>query len=179
MGNLLFNPQGRILKNRFWQGLVVLTTAGVILRGMQVHLAPVFGMSGSLLFGLIALVLVYVQICVYAKRFHDAGTTGWWIIVVWIGAVISSTILNLLFGGIFVGEEGRAIQQEVMERMQQGELEVAYEAAQFLAKRQLPLNIMSVIFNAIVIGFIVGSLATEPRTNKHGPVPGTEHDEFS
>ena len=179
MRDLLFNPQGRIPKNRFWQGLVVLTVAGVILRAMQVHLSPIFGMGGAFVFGLMALVLVYIQICVYAKRFHDAGTTGWWILAVWIGAAISSTLLSTLLGPLFIGEEGIAIQQEVFERMQQGEYQIAFEGAQALARRTLPLNIISVVTNAVILGFIVGSLPTQPGTNKHGPVPGSQHDEFS
>ena len=35
MQTLLFSPQGRILKRRFWQGLVVVTVGAVILQAAQ------------------------------------------------------------------------------------------------------------------------------------------------
>ncbi|WP_084398204.1 DUF805 domain-containing protein [Henriciella aquimarina] len=178
MNYLLFNPTGRILKNRFWQGLVVLTVASIIFRAVQVYLGPALGMGGGLLFFLVGLALIYVEICVYAKRFHDAGTTGWWILAVWVGSFILSMVLNGLFGPIFLGEEGAAVQQEVAERLAQGDWAIALEGAERIAELTLPLTILTLVVNAVVLGFIVGSLATEPRTNKHGPVPGTQDDEF-
>lgn len=178
MLDLLFNPQGRILKRRFWQGLVILTVAGIILRSMQVHLAPVFGLSGMFLFLIPAAVLVYMQICIYAKRFHDAGMTGWLIIAVWIGAFIVILVMQSILGGIFVGEEERAIQAEVFERIMQGETGVALEGSQMIARKTLPLNIITVCVNAVIMGLIVGSLKTQPGQNKHGPVPGEEWQDF-
>ena len=61
----------------------------------------------------------------------------------------------------------------------EGEFDVFMQAQERLAEIMLPRSIMTVVANNAIVGFIVGSLATEPRTNKHGPVPGTEHDEFS
>lgn len=171
MANLLFNPQGRIGKNRFWQGLVLLTVASVIVTALPVYLGSVFGLAG--------LLLIYPYICVYAKRFHDAGTTGWWVIAVWLGAVGLEIIEGIFLGPFFMGEEGRDIQAEAAERLSQGELDVFMQAQERLAEIMLPLSILTTIVNAIILGYIVGSLATEPRTNKHGPVPGSEHDEFS
>ena len=171
MGNLLFNPQGRILKNRFWQGLVVLTVASVIVTALPVYLGTMFG--------IVSLLMIYPYICVYAKRFHDAGTTGWWVIVVWFGTLVLSFIEGMILGPVFLGESGRAIQAEAAERLAQGEFDVFLQAQERLAEIMLPLSIMTVVANNAIVGFIVGSLATEPRTNKHGPVPGSEHDEFS
>ncbi|MEQ8557009.1 MAG: DUF805 domain-containing protein [Henriciella sp.] len=178
MGNLLFNPQGRILKNRFWQGLVVLTVASVILNAAQVMIGASMG-AGAIIFFLMGIVLLYSNICVYGKRFHDAGTTAWWILAVWIGSFIISLIMSAVFGGLFLGDEGRAIQEEIAERFAQGDWAVLAQGAERLAELQLPLSIMTTIVTAVVLGFIVGSLATEPRTNKHGPVPGSEYDDFS
>lgn len=170
MRDLLLSPQGRITKNRFWQGLVVLTVASVILTAVPVYLGTMFG--------LLSLLLVYPYICVYAKRFHDAGTTGWWVIAVWLGGMILSFIQGMILGPFFLGAEGLAIQEEASERLAQGEFDVFMQAQERIAEIMLPLSILSVIVNAVILGFIVGSLKTEPRTNKHGPVPGSEYDEF-
>lgn len=178
MQYLLLNPTGRILKNRFWQGLVILTVASVIFQATQVQLGPMFGIGGMFVFFLLGLVLLYMEIAVYAKRFHDAGTTGWWILAVWVGSFITAMILNAFLGGLFIGEQGRAIQEELSERLAQGELSIAVEAAQRLAELQLPLTIITIVLQAVILGVIVGSLATEPRENKHGPVPGREDDTF-
>lgn len=178
MGDLLFNPNGRILKNRFWQGLVVLTVASVIFQAVQVKLGSSFGFVGALLFFALGITMLYAEICVYAKRFHDAGTTGWWILAVWVGSFIVSTILSSMFSPMFMGEQGIAIQEEMMERMAQGEFMIAMEAAEALGELVLPLTIASIVVNAVIMGFIVGSLKTDPRQNKHGPVPGEEWRDF-
>ncbi|WP_370235936.1 MULTISPECIES: DUF805 domain-containing protein [Henriciella] len=178
MGNLLFNPQGRILKHRFWQGLVILTVASVLFQAFQVRLGPALGVGGMTVFFLLGLLLLYAEVCVYAKRFHDAGTTGWWILAVWIGSFIISMIMSQLFGSVFLGERGAAIEAEVAERLAQGEFMVAIEASTALAEMVLPLTLITIVVSAVVMGFIVGSLKTQPGQNKHGPVPGEEWQDF-
>jgi len=178
MGNLLFNPQGRILKHRFWQGLVILTVASVLFQAFQVRLGPALGVGGMTVFFLLGLLLLYAEVCVYAKRFHDAGTTAWWILSVWVGSFIISMIMSQLFGSVFLGERGAAIEAEVAERLAQGEFMVAIEASTALAEMVLPLTLITIVVSAVVMGFIVGSLKTQPGQNKHGPVPGEEWQDF-
>ena len=44
MVNLLFNPNGRIARNRFWQGMVVLTVASILVSAGSVMLGTLFGL---------------------------------------------------------------------------------------------------------------------------------------
>ncbi|MGB3625166.1 MAG: DUF805 domain-containing protein, partial [Henriciella sp.] len=162
MVDLLFNPQGRILKNRFWQGVVVLTVASVIYQAVQVRLGGGLGMGGMMIFFLLGLVMLYCEICVYAKRFHDAGTTGWWILAVWVGSFIISMIMNSLLSPVFLGDRGEAIQAEVTERLAQGEWMIAMEASTALGEILLPLTLITIVLTAVIMGFIIGSLKTQP-----------------
>ena len=49
MGDLLFSPNGRIARNRFWQGMVILTVASVlVVRGAVMLGIQLFGFSAWL-----------------------------------------------------------------------------------------------------------------------------------
>ncbi len=164
MGNLLFSPTGRIARNRFWQGMVILTVASVLVAAGAV-------MLGTLV-SLISYALIYPYICVYGKRLHDAGLTAWWVIGVWLATVLFNFILSLFLTPFFMGEEELAIQEEMTERMMSGDLSGMMEGAEILAAELLPLTIFLTIVTNLAAAIVVGFLRTEPRENKHGPVPG-------
>ena len=164
MGDLLFNPNGRILRNRFWQGLVILTVLTVLISAASAMINPFLS-----LFGLLA---VFPYICVYGKRLHDVGTTAWWSVGVWLASLLIGFVLGLVIGPFFIDAETIAIQQEIIERMQAGDSEGMMAGLKIVSIRALPLNIISIVITNAVLGAIVGFLATEARTNKHGPVPG-------
>ena len=171
MTELLFNPKGRIARNRFWQGLIVVTVVAVIKRGVEIKLAGAMGGLLGLITMMITLGLVYANICIFAKRFHDAGTTGWWIVAVWVGKRFVFMMLFGLFGGLFLGSEGSALIEAMMESWANANEAQLADASQRLMDMLFPLVVISYVVNAGLAALIVGGLPTEPRDNSHGPVP--------
>jgi uncharacterized membrane protein YhaH (DUF805 family) len=71
IGNLLFNPNGRIGQKEFWIGVAIIVGGNLLLTWI-----PFLGT-------LIWLGLVWVGIAVYGKRLHDAGNSAWLHAVPW------------------------------------------------------------------------------------------------
>ena len=65
------------------------------------------------------------------------------------------------------------IQEEMSQRMASGDFAGFLEGAEILADKMLPLNILTTIGSNVLLALVVGFLPTQPRENKHGPVPGT------
>lgn len=171
MVELLFIPNGRIAKNRFWQGMVILTVASVLIVAGNTMVSSAIGFLN--------LLMIYPYICVFGKRLHDAGTTAWWVIGIWLGSMLVAFIFGLVFGGFFMTPEMVEIQEEMAERMAAGDFAGFFEGAEILSGKMLPLNILSTVGTNIVLALIVGFLPTQPHENKHGPVPGaTSADTF-
>lgn len=86
---LFFSADGRIGQKDFWIGVLALL--------LMWFLAPVL----HLLAPVIWLVVMYCWVCVFSKRLHDFGKSGWLILLpvaVWTLALILATI----FGGLTV-----------------------------------------------------------------------------
>ncbi|MEL6755583.1 MAG: hypothetical protein AAFP81_04040, partial [Pseudomonadota bacterium] len=104
---------------------------------------------------------------------HDAGLTAWWVLAVGLGAIIFNFIFSLIFTPFFMGPEEMRIQEEMTERMLSGDWAGMTEGAEILASKLLPLSIATIIVSNAVVAIVLGVLKTEPRENKHGPVPGS------
>lgn len=63
--NLLFSADGRIGRQTFWIGWLILLGVNVVLSWI-----PFLGF-------LISLAALYCSICVFSKRLHDMGKSGW------------------------------------------------------------------------------------------------------
>lgn len=168
MNELLLKANGRIAKNRFWQGMVILTVASIICTTGAVKLGPVFA--------LLTYVLIYPYVCVYGKRLHDIGTTAWWVIGIWLATVVLSMILSLFLTPIFMGPEELSYQQEMVERLMAGDLKGFQEGAEILSRSLLPMQLIILVVVNGIVALTLGLLPTQMRENKHGPVPyGTDN----
>lgn len=97
---ILFGAGGRIGQLEFAQGLVFIVGASwlVSILRMTPGLAFLMGLVGFLA----SIVLAYAWVCIFSKRFHDAGRSGWLtlaaVAVAVIGLIVVGAILNPLFG---------------------------------------------------------------------------------
>ena len=86
---LFLSANGRIGQKDFWIGFLILFVAGFIL-GM----IPLLGM-------LISIALIYPWVCLYSKRLHDFGKTGW-LAAVPFGIWVVAGIFAVMAGGAAV-----------------------------------------------------------------------------
>jgi uncharacterized membrane protein YhaH (DUF805 family) len=83
----LLSPEGRMSQKDFWMSALVLFVAWVVS-----HAFHVFAF-------LIWLLLIFMWVCVYAKRLHDFGKSGWLTLLPFIVGAAAVT-LGLIFGGL-------------------------------------------------------------------------------
>lgn len=89
---LFLDSNGRIGRKDFWIGFLILFVAGFVL-----GLIPVLGV-------LISIALIYPQVCLYAKRLHDFGKSGWLAAVPYAAATIFVvTILTVGVSAVSAG----------------------------------------------------------------------------
>lgn len=82
---LFLRADGRIGRGEFWTGFLILFVLGIV-----VHFIPGLGQ-------LLALLLIYPWVCVFSKRLHDMGKSGWLQMIlyaVWIVAVVLAVALG-------------------------------------------------------------------------------------
>ena len=84
-GSLFFSAEGRVGQKDFWLAAMILFVFGVVIH------AAIF--VGSLLW----LLSAFCWICLYSKRLHDMGKSGWTQIIPWVLGVFC-----LVFGGFAV-----------------------------------------------------------------------------
>ena len=63
---LFLSPEGRIGRQAFWIGWLVVMGASTVL-----NVIPVVG-------HVLMLGVIYASVCIHTKRLHDMGQTGWW-----------------------------------------------------------------------------------------------------
>lgn len=88
LGNLLFSPSGRINSSEFRKGAVILLALNFFL-----WLTWYAGVAVGALAALLSFGFIYCWICLFAKRFEDAGKSPAWFIAVFFGFLFLSYIL--------------------------------------------------------------------------------------
>ncbi len=157
MVNVLFNPNGRIPSGPFWTGILILIAVNAAISAASAYVNPMIGIIG--------IVLLYPFICVYVKRFHDAGKSGWLVLLV----ILAYIILGFIGGMVLSFTLGGDLTAQVMEAAQSGD-QAQIQALQMQMTQTL--LIPSIILNAVIalgVAFVVANLRSDPETNKYGP----------
>ena len=168
---LLLNTNGRIARNRFWQGMVILTVASVVVSSAALLVHPSLDYA--------SLALIFPYICVYGKRLHDAGQTAWWVVAIWFGVVVIQVILFLILLftvlPMMMSPDQRELWDEIMRLSEKGDTDEAMKGVEALLEQMQGLfhrtSLFVLVVSNAVMAIIIGFLKTEPRENKHGPVP--------
>jgi uncharacterized membrane protein YhaH (DUF805 family) len=92
---LFLSFDGRISRQPFWIGVLVLFAANVLI-------AVVLGRG--VLGALASLALVYPSIALSVKRWHDRGKSGWWVLIGLIPVV--GFVWTLVECGLLEGTKG-------------------------------------------------------------------------
>lgn len=83
---LFLSPEGRISRQPFWIGFAILFVGGFVLQFI-----PVIGQF-------IGMLLIYPWVCLYSKRLHDMGKSGW-LQLIPFGVLILATVIAVAVGG--------------------------------------------------------------------------------
>lgn len=130
---LFTSPSGRISRRQFWlHGVLPIVVANVLLAWI-----PLIGQ-------LIALVLLWANICICFKRFHDVGYPGWYSLIAVIPVVAAGVIVTVGMVSIhFIG--------------------IAWLLAEILMGLTLVIWLVQLIFVYIKVG--------QEGPNQYGPDP--------
>jgi len=112
--SLLWSFEGRIGRTGFWLGvlcMILLAMAiGIVATFLGVppitaasepsKISPAF----AAIFGIGSIAILYVQLAICVKRFHDRGKSGWWALIAFVPVIGSLWILIEL--GMLPGDPG-------------------------------------------------------------------------
>ncbi len=145
---LYLDANGRIGQKDFWIGWLILFVVGIVL-GMVTAGAPVVS-------AIIGLVLIYPGVCLFSKRLHDFGKSGWLAAIPYgISGAVQVLALLTAFG--------------VMSGMASGNAAMAGGAMAGL----MGFGLFALIALCVVLAFLlwVGLSKGDPGENQYGPPP--------
>jgi uncharacterized membrane protein YhaH (DUF805 family) len=83
---LFFSPEGRLNRQNFWIGVLIIFAANLVLGWI-----PLIGF-------LVWAVGLYASICINSKRLHDMGKSGW-LQLIPIGIAVVLMVIGMAIGG--------------------------------------------------------------------------------
>ena len=164
---VLFNPNGRIQANQFWQGIIVLVGLQIVLQVLAV-----LGISLGVLDTIIGLGIIYPYLCVYGKRLHDSNKSAWLFLLFALGYMI--IMLASFFFTPGIGEFFEQYMAVAQEGDQQALEALITQYAEELGSAVAIIGIVSLLVSNLVLGFLVARMFSDPHANKYCPPVGAE-----
>lgn len=147
--NLFFSANGRIGQKDFWIGFLILFVGGFVL-GM----IPLIGF-------VVSLVSIYCWICLYSKRLHDFGKSGWLQLIPFAIGIVA-TVIGFAAGGT-----------SMLAAMANGNNDPAAAAAMIAGMGTIgaAMGVAGLVGLAFLLW--VGLSKGDPAANQYGPPPGS------
>ncbi|WP_300541083.1 DUF805 domain-containing protein [Maricaulis sp.] len=96
---ILFGASGKLGPMEFAQGLVAIVAVNILFQILA--LLPGLGMLFGLIGLLVGLVSIFAWVCIFSKRFHDAGQSGWMTLAAIAVAIVLSIVINMILAPVF------------------------------------------------------------------------------
>ena len=169
MGNLLFSPSGRINSSEFMQGIIYLIIASTILQ-LLTGFVPALSVLG-----IVGLVFIWIWIVLYIKKFHDAGKSGWMLLLPLVASIVLLMVLNMIMTPMFAGDMQADVQKAMEEAAQSGDMSAIMKmgSSGAMAKMKAKMAIPTAIAGAVVaygVAYVTNMLFPhDPNDNQWGP----------
>jgi len=98
---VLFGAAGKLSPMEFAQGIIAIIVINLVLQILS--LMPGLGGIFSVVGILVGLASIFAWVCVYSKRFHDAGKSGWLTLAAILAVIVVSVVVNLVLGPVLGG----------------------------------------------------------------------------
>ncbi|EAP88905.1 MAG: DUF805 domain-containing protein [Oceanicaulis sp.] len=164
----MMSANGRMAPADFQKAGLILIAISFVLALTPLVLPVVLA---SLLTIIVGLALIYPWACIWSKRLHDAGRSGWMFLVVLVIWIVLGLIVNQIVATIFGGEAARMM----VAAMETGNPDAMMQASKAATQATaLPSAVLNAIvgFGVIFAGNAI--LKQDPQENRYGPVPGAE-----
>ncbi len=159
---LFLTPNGRIDQATYWRAVLIIFAVSSVITVLSIY---VTGIIGLLSFG-----VIWAWIAVHAKRFHDNGKSGWYMLLL----ILVAAILNFILGGILpslFGFDQAGYNQEVSEAMNNGGFAGMMEVINEGQRATMIPSILTTLIVTGILGAIMGVFKTDPNDNQYGPGP--------
>ena len=98
---ILFGSAGKISPQDFAKGIIAIVAINLVMQFLT--LLPGIGMLVAIIGIVVGLASIYAWVCVYSKRFHDAGKSGWMTIGAFLGVVIVAVAVSFILDPVLNG----------------------------------------------------------------------------
>ena len=148
-GRVLFDPNGRIGKQTYWIGVLIIFLGNIIL--------PAIPLIGTFAW----FALIWVGVAIYGKRLHDTGRTAWVHAIPWVVTSVLTALGFILFGASLIPVIADALNEVEPDAFSIGSVLAGVGG----------LALFGLIGAVVWIGYTIwlGVLDSDPRGEVYGP----------